>query len=516
MTRREFILRVARQGGAVAGVLTALGHLPSPPRRTPTVRRGDGEGQHVVILGAGLAGMAAAYELRKGGYRCTVLEARDRPGGRCWTVRGGSTATERGGSAQTAHFDPGLYMNAGPARIPQHHEATIDYCRAFNIELNVFNNDNESAYYYLEGEGELAHRPLRARAVENDLRGYTAELLAKALDQDRLDAPLSEEDAEHLIDYLRREGGLSPDLFYKGSTRRGYTTPPGAGLQKGEMAEPYDLEALIRCGFGDEYSDAYAFNQQPTMFEPVGGMDRLAYAFADRLSDVITYGARVEGIHKTPGGVRITYRDADEQPQAIEGDYCICTLPLPVLTDLSTDFSPRMQAAIEAIDYASTGKIGLQFSRRFWEEDDQIFGGVTRTNMDITQIWYPCHNYLAAKGVLVGYYNFGETAEAMADRSLAGRRERALAQGQKIHPQYAECFETDFSVAWHKLPFSRGGWAQYTEETRKKYYPRLVEPDGPIYLAGDHTSYLTGWMAGAFESAHRAVDAIQTRVVSAN
>ena len=516
MTRREFVLRVAQAGGATASAVTALGLMPSSPPPRPAVQPHLGNGQHVVILGAGMAGMAAAYELQKSGYTCTVLEAQGRPGGRCWTVRRGTTAAETDGPTQTAHFGSRRYMNAGPARIPQHHETTIAYCREFNLALNVFNNDNESAYYYLDGEGALANRPVRAREVETDLKGYAAELLAKAVNQDALDVPLTSEDKERLVDYLRREGGLSPDLFYDGSTRRGYAIPPGAGYQEGEMDDPYDLAALIRTGFGDAYSDAYAFNQQPTMFEPVGGMDRLAHAFADRLDSVITYHARVDGIHKTPSGVRVTYRDRHDEPHDVAGEYCICTIPLSVLKDIPADFSPPMSEAIRAIDYAATGKIGLQFARRFWEEDDHIFGGVTRTNMDITQIWYPCHDYFADKGVLIGYYNFGETAEAMADLDLAAREEQALAQGRKIHPQYEQEFETSFSVAWHKLPFQRGGWATYTEETRTAYYPTLIEPDGPIYLAGDHTSYLTGWMAGAFESAHRVVDALHTRVVSTN
>lgn len=516
MTRREFILRVARAGGAAASAVTALGLLPSSPPPRPAARPHVGKGQHVVILGAGMAGMAAAYELQRSGYTCTVLEAQGRPGGRCWTVRRGTTAAEIDGPQQMARFDSGRYMNAGPARIPQHHETTMAYCREFGLALNVFNNDNESAYYYLDGEGPLANRSIRAREVETDLKGYAAELLAKAIHQDALDMPLSAEDKERLIDYLRREGGLSPDLFYEGSTRRGYAKPPGAGYQKGEMDDPYDLAALIHSGFGDAYSDAYAFNQQPTMFEPVGGMDRLAYAFADRLDGIITYHARVDGIRKTPGGVHVTYRDRHDKPHAVAGDYCICTIPLSVLKDIPADFAPPMREAIHAVDYASTGKIGLQFARRFWEEDDHIFGGVTRTNMDITQIWYPCHDYFAGKGVLVGYYNFGETADTMADLDLETREARALEQGRKIHPQYEQEFETGFSVAWHKLPFHRGGWARYTEATREKHYPTLIEPDGPIYLAGDHTSYLTGWMAGAFESAHRVVDALHTRVVSAN
>jgi monoamine oxidase len=515
MTRREFIWNVARAGGSAVAAMSALGlRAPAPSTPLPD-RKGDGGDQHVLILGAGVAGLAAAYELQKFGYRCTVLEARDRPGGRCWTVRGGDTSDEVDGPTQTAAFDDGQYMNAGPARIPQHHTATMDYCRELGIELEVFINDNESAYYYIEGDGALADRRVRAREVEADLHGYTSELLAKSIKQDQLDTPLTAEDEERLLRYLRERGGLSEDLLYDGSSRRGYTTKPGAGTQEGDVADPHTLKALIHSGFGDAYSDAYSFNQQPTMFEPVGGMDRIPMALAERVGASITYGAEVDGLYKQPDGdVEVTYRDADDRPQTVTGAHCICTLPLPVLRSIPNNLSPDMQEAVEAVDYAQTGKIGLQCARRFWEEDDDIYGGVSRTNMDITQIWYPCHDYFAQKGVLVGYYNFGDTAAQVGALGAKEREQLALRQGRNIHPQYDDTVETSFSVAWHKIRYQRGGWAHYTEDTRETYYPRLIEPDGPVHLAGDHVSYLPGWMNGAFKSAHRAVHRIHARTAS--
>ncbi len=515
MTRREFIWNVARTGGSAVAAMSALGlHESSSPPTLPE-RQGTGGDRHVLVLGAGLAGLAAAYELRKIGYSCTVLEARDRPGGRCWTVRGGDSASERNGPTQTAAFDGGHYMNVGPARIPQHHTLTMDYCRELGIDLEVFVNDNESAYYYVEGEGSLSGQRVRARAVETDLYGYTAELLAKSIRQDALDTPLSKQDEARLLAYLRERGALSDDLEYEGTSRRGYATNPGAGLNKGEVADPYTLEAIIHSGFGDEYSDAYSFNQQPTMFEPVGGMDRIPMALTEKIDPDVVYGAEVDGLYKHPdGGVEVTYQDAQNRPQKIEGDYCVCTLPLPILSSLDHNLSSDMAEAVSAVDYSRTGKIGLQFSRRFWEEDDEIYGGVSRTDMDITQIWYPCHDFFSSKGLLVGYYNFGDPAEKVGALSAEGREELALRQGRKIHPQYDEAFETSFSIAWHKTRYQRGGWANYTEENRTEHYPRITEPDGPIHLAGDHVSYHPGWMNSAFTSAHRAVDRIHSQVSS--
>jgi len=113
--------------------------------------------------------------------------------------------------------------------------------------------------------------------------------------------------------------------------------------------------------------------------------------------------------------------------------------------------------------------------------------------------------------VLIGYYQNGASAAAMARRSPAERQELALAQGERIHPQYRRHFESAFAVSWQSVPWSRGGWAQYSPEARKTAYPQLLRPAGRVYFAGDHVSYLSGWMAGALESGQRAAEAIHSR-----
>lgn len=160
-----------------------------------------------------------------------------------------------------------------------------------------------------------------------------------------------------------------------------------------------------------------------------------------------------------------SYADGEQERVAL-GDFCICAIPLAVLRDIPADFSLEMQMAIRSVGYAATGKIGLQFSRRFWEEDDRIFGGITRTNTPIAQIWYPSSGYLGQKGVLVGYYNFDAAAVQFGSLSLAERQARALAEGRKIHPRYDGHFETGFSVSWHRVRYSLGGWATYSSSDR--------------------------------------------------
>ena len=157
LTRRRFLTGIAAAGGAplVYETMTGLGLLAAPAQ-APSDLTGRVSGVRVVILGAGLAGMTAAYELGKVGYDCRVLEARARPGGRVFTVRRG-TVSEEDGPGQTAAFDDGLYFNAGPMRISHHHHTTLAYCRELQVPTEVFVPDCESAYV-AQTRGPLAGR----------------------------------------------------------------------------------------------------------------------------------------------------------------------------------------------------------------------------------------------------------------------------------------------------------------------------------------------------------------------
>jgi monoamine oxidase len=491
---------------------------PAPAQAFRLPHTDDKRNKQIIILGAGLAGMAAAYELGKLGYDCTLLEARNRAGGRVWTLRGGTTETEIGGEKQTCHFDDGQYLNAGAARIPHHHQLTIQYCRELKVPLEIFGNFNEAGYYYSENQGgNLANQRLRAREIHADMRGYTCELLVKALDQQGLDLPMTTTDLDKLRTWLSEEGDLNDQKRYKGSERHGYKVQPAAGTQAGQLASPYQLNDIIESGLTHPaFANVgeYTYHQQPVMLQPVGGMDRLPRAFAEALGNKIRYECEVKAIRKTQPGVRIEYTDKKTGiTQSISADYCICTLPLSVLKNVESDLSGDVKRTADFVPYMDSCKIGIQFKRRFWEEDDAIFGGITKTNMDITQIFYPSYGFLGQKGVLKGMYNFHERARQVGSLSLADRSALALAQGTKIHPQYPAAFDNAFSLAWHKIQYSKGAWATYTPAQRQRLYAALLQPDGEVYFAGEHCSHLPAWMAGALESARYVVDNLHKRVV---
>jgi monoamine oxidase len=250
------------------------------------------------------------------------------------------------------------------------------------------------------------------------------------------------------------------------------------------------------------------------MLQPVGGMDRIAAAFEKRLHGMIRYGAEVREIRREREGVRVLYRDRRGGAlRSVAGDYCLCTIPLPVLAGIPADFSPEVRAAIAAPQYAKVVKIAFQANRRFWEEDDQIYGGISWTEQDITQVWYPSTGFHGRKGVLLGAYIWSDDiAERVGVLAPAERLALAMQNGARLHEHYAKHVTHGISVAWQKVPENLGAWVDWSSETRKSAYETLLRPDGPIHLAGEHLSYVTAWQEGAVLSAQAAVTAIAERV----
>jgi len=517
LSRRRFLHLVGRAGGATAvyNTMAAMGLLQVPAAYAgpPQLAPGSGKGVRVVVLGAGIAGMTTAYELTKSGFDCIVIEARTRPGGRNWTIRTGDAVAEND-ALQNCTFDAGahLYFNAGPARIPHHHVGLLGYCREFQVPLEVMVNDNRATF--LQSDEAFDGKPISARAVIQDTRGFIAELLAKAIDRDTLAHPISAEDKQRLLAFVRSFGDLTRDNVYKGSPRAGYEEPPGAGATAGRLREPLSFEELLKSEFW-YYKLYYSerFEQAATMLQPVGGMDRIAHAFAERLGDAITFGTAVKEIRRTEAGVRVVCQDLRGRESSVTGDYAVVTLPLGMLATIPNDLSAEYKSAIAACDYIKAVKIAFQADRRFWEEDQQIYGGISWTSRDITQLWYPSYGFHAQKGILIGAYIWtdaiGERFGAMAPQE---RLEAAVISGEKIHPGYRNFVSNGISVCWAKVPYSAGAWSLWTPDARRSSYPTLNVPDGPIYFAGEHMSYLNGWQEGAVLSAHAVVRAIADRV----
>jgi monoamine oxidase len=521
-TRRDLLALIGTLAGSAAmyHAMTSLGFASDSPYKGPIKLGGDVHGASVLILGAGLAGMTAALELRKAGYKVQVLEFNSRPGGRNWTLRGGDIFTELGGFTQTCDFAEGHYFNPGPWRVPYHHRGLLDYCKRLNVALEPFVELNHNAL--LHASRAFGGQPQRIRDVDTDFRGHVSELLAKATAQGKLDEAVSTEDKEILLEALKSWGALDDNYAYRANlisgAFRGYAKGPGGGLSAAPVAgEPIGLAEILKSRLW-RYLQNFALHQfQTTMFQPVGGMDMIGKAFAREVGDLIRYDAKVIRIAQDPAGVTVTYVETKGPAtvQTAKADWCVCTIPLSILSQIPIDAGPRMKAAIDAVPYASAVKIGLQFKRRFWEEDDAIYGGISFTDLPIRQIAYPSSDLnRGGRGVLLGAYVFeGSNAYEFASMPPAERVARAVDLGARIHPQYQAEFENGVAVAWHRVPFTLGCAGYWTDETRAEHYDDLCRIDGRIVLAGEHASYIPAWQEGAILSSLDAITRLHERVV---
>ncbi len=504
-TRRGFLQRIGAVGGYSAAYLSmqALGLLPVASRAEPVaLQPGGGRGKRVVVLGAGIAGMTSAYELQKAGYQCTVLEARERAGGRNWTIRQGTRIDLIDGTSQTCGFDRGLYWNAGPARLPSQHQKVLAYCREFGVALEVEVNVSRSAM--ISNAAANGGRPIEMRQAINDTRGAVSELLSKALDRGALDQELTHEDRDRVLAFLEQYGDLSPDKLYRGSSRSGYARRPGAADDAGELHKPLSLNVLLDEDLWNGVLFEELIDQQATMFQPVGGMDAIPMAFAKRLGATIRYQSEVTQIRRDGDGVRITYTHRPSgTSRTVEADYCIVTLTSPVLAKIASDFSPAYRDAIANIEWQQSVKIAWQ-SRRFWEQQYNIYGGISWIKGFTNMVWYPSAGLFGDQGILLGAYTSGPNGEKLAALALNEQFETTRAVVERLHPGHGHELRRPMGIAWAKVPYSLGEAAHY-RPGQVAEYRLLNEPDGPFHFAGDYLSKVGTWQESAITSAHRTI-----------
>jgi monoamine oxidase len=353
--------------------------------------------------------------------------------------------------------------------------------------------------------------PVPNRRIANDTRGWNAQLLSKAVTCPELAEDLRGVDIAGLQSLLQMFGPLDDDQEYVGSSRSGYVVPPGV-TTPGEIEDPLSLAELVRSDFWDhKFYQNEEWDWQPTLFQPRGGMDRIERAMAARLGGRIQLGREVVRVQLEGERVRVTHRDAATQSgqQELTADVCISTIPLPILARTANNFSEDFRRAVAAVPFAPTCKVGWQSDGRFWEDDDQIYGGISYIDHPITQMWYPSSGFFERRGVLTGTYNYEQDALDFGRMTPAQRLEKAAEGALRLHPQFDRHVPRSkgISIAWQNVPFQEGGWAEWDPQMTEPYN-RLLHPDGNFWVAGDQMSYLPGWQEGAVLSARYVVHSL--------
>ncbi len=438
--------------------------------------------QKVVIVGAGMAGLVAARELKRAGYQPVLLEARQRVGGRIHTLR--------------EPFTDGLYAEAGAMRIPRAHGLTMAYIQKFGLKTRDFTMDNPKAWVYVGGQKlRLAEAKANPDLLGFDVAPRERGLTAGAMWMKAL---------QPLLVLLEKEGQAAWEQITARYDE--YSTREFLELNQWSegMIEMFGLlmnqEAVMNSSFLELFRED-AGNYYTNMVELQGGMDTLPRAFLPELHSDIRFGARMTAIDQSPDDVTVYY-----QTQAgrftEKGDYAILTVPLPVMRHIEAlkPFSRAKQRAIRQLHYDASAKILFQCRRRFWEQEDGIFGGGTMTDLPIRNLYYPNHGRETGRGVILASYTWSEDAQRWGSLSPADRIEQALENVAVIHPQVVNEFEAGASWMWHDDEFAGGAFALFDPGQQTLLHDHIVAPEGRIYFAGEHASLGHAWIQGAIES----------------
>src|SRR5947209_7442247 len=550
------------------------------------IERDSLNGKHVVVIGSGVGGLATAYELLAHNSRVevTVLEARDRTGGRCLTLRTGDTLTEDKdsdlysslGDTQVVRFerpvgDSEPYLNAGPGRIPSSHKRLLDYLRRFGVAVEIYVMASDSNLSQMKG-GPEGDKPVVNRRLTHNTRGWIAQMVYQNAAQLLGDSAKDENRVEQLRSLMVTFGDLTPDGRYVVGTpkpgqddtedvsdRAGFTELPG--VRPGEIAEAIKLDRLLASEYWKKtrFYQPADFLWQPTMFQPVGGMDRVQHAFSQQvatLGGVVHLNSPVTSIdYDQSTGQFLISATGHESP--FRADYCFSNLAIPFLEgilskrlqalDEASGFSNKFKRSLHAVYEAQkqveterflacTTKVGWQADRTLWQgkpfhthtdsegksvltcDDSEvgvvpIYGGISWTEHPITQIWYPSEAYHDRKGVLTGAYNFTENAAAAGSMTVEKRLDQARAGAALFSKEFAAGLEHGIAIAWQNIAHIKGGWAQWKYvKNNVHHYNRIIQGTGvdgtnnpSFFIVGDQVSSLPGWQEGAIASALNAI-----------
>lgn len=596
-SRKDF-LENNPQATAFAALAQATKQQKQVTDKAIPLTPGQLKGKEVIIVGSGVGGLTTAYELlaQKSGAKVTVLEALNRTGGRCLSLRTGDVLTEdensdlfnsTPGESQVVRFkrpigDAEPYLNAGPGRIPSSHKRLLHYLKKFSVEVEIYVMNSESNL--VQKDGSFGGEAMVYRRLDHNTRGWLAQMVYSKAEELLRDSDMNI-NTDHMNDRVKELQSLMTSFgeldrhgkyvatagtpgFEDGKTRAGYKVLPGVAA--GIVADVLSFDNLLESKFWEKtkFYQPVDFLWQPTLFQPVGGMDQVQHAFAQQVAALggdIHLNSPVKKIDWDEKNKKFKISVSQVGTEDLieyEADYCICNLAMPFLKEIVSDtlmnngFETRFKEALDAVYVAQfnpikapgytprrdkyvprfladTTKVGWQADRHLWqgspinsttgsvEESEEgvvpIFGGISWTDNEIQQIWYPSTAYQDKKGILTGAYNFDITAYEWGKLPICERLERARTDAEKFNEKFGKGLQDGLAIAWQNMPHIKGGWAYWQAVGESTYatkqFNAIAQGSGirdpkskthgipNFFIVGDQISSLPGWQEGAIAAA---------------
>lgn len=444
----------------------------------------------ILVIGAGMAGLVAAYELLRAGHKPLILEAHARVGGRVLTLRD--------------DFAAGLYAEAGAMRIPSSHRLTMAYAKRFNLPLMPFTMDQPLAFSHLGG--------VRRRIKETPSNASFAGFRFFPQEEKVSLSTMWEQALEPFRARLREKGGVAwPAIVdeFDAFSIRDYLESAGWSAGAIELFGLFfNQEALMSTSFLELLREELSFSYRD-LIQIEGGMDSLPAAFLSLLRPHTVLGAEIIALDQSPDSITVSYRTPAGILQA-QAPFAILAIPFSALRhiDVLKPFSSGKMAAIRQLHYDAAAKVFLQCRRRFWEEDDGIFGGRSVTDLPLRNIYYPEHGRETGRGVLLASYTWGEDAQRWGSLPANERITLASRYLSRLHPQAPENLESGISMIWHEDRFAGGAFALFEPGQQTRLAPLIAKPEGRYFFAGEHVSLCHGWIQGAISSGLAAAQAV--------
>ena len=446
---------------------------------------GQSEAPQVLVLGAGLAGLAAAYELQREGYGVTVLEARSRPGGRVRTYRD--------------PFADGLYAEMGAEYVDASDAFDHKYCKEFGLKImtaklydGIFLRGQRLSMRALKaGEAGLPFEGARRGRLFGQEAQYTKRLVAMIDDPSSVPPEILKLDNKSVVELLLEEG--APQDIINLYTYLDATE---------ETARPEEMSAYsLVMG----HARSSGFNEDVDEGRIFGGNDQLPKAFARKLSGKILYNRPVVKIAHGAQGAEVWFQEG-AVVHSIRAARLVIAIPFTVLRDIEMTpaFSAGKTRVIHELSYGRVMKIAQQYRKRFWNEPGSI-GQRVFTDTMLRRVYDMSIDQPGPRGILMSFTS-GADAEKLGWLSPADRLSAALRETTRIWPQAPKFWEGAAVKYWNEDRWVRGSYS-FLGIGQKDFREPARQIEGRVHFAGEHTASAS--MNGAIASGVRVAEEIQ-------